>query len=191
MLALIFAMLPFYELGRLSLVCKRWHSAASDPSWKPELVAYAWGAADVNGLGQAGHCPKPTLLPFSLSKPVWKLVCADAATLALTLDGDVYHWCARVALGARPASLFPRPFRPAPSIPPCSSRPVPAPLLIFPLRLILAAPPASAPPAPACTATHTPRWHACHARLHHAALTASRCHRFMPFPLASQGTLVA
>lgn len=23
---------------------------------------------------------------------VWKLVCADAATLALTLDGEVYHW---------------------------------------------------------------------------------------------------
>ncbi|KAL3912676.1 MAG: hypothetical protein SGPRY_008256 [Prymnesium sp.] len=68
LLSLVFAKLPFNELGILSLVCKRWHSVASDPSWKPELVAYSWGDPQLNGLGKADGCLKPSLLDFSIEK---------------------------------------------------------------------------------------------------------------------------
>ena len=105
MLMLIFAMLPFNYLLRVSLVCKRWNSAAADPSWKPELVAYAWGVAESNGLGVA--CARPALLEFSLAQPIWKLVCADEATLALTLSGEVFHW-GKSWLASLPVSPQPR-----------------------------------------------------------------------------------
>ena len=72
MLVLVFGLLPFTSLLTLSLVCKRWNSAASDPSWKPELVACAWGEANVSGLGVSRK--RPTILDFSFSHQIWKLV---------------------------------------------------------------------------------------------------------------------
>jgi len=90
MLSTAFALLPFYELGAFSRVCKRWRSVASDPSWKPELVVYAWGDADVTGLSV--RCPKPTLLDFSLAKQIVKIACSDSSTFALTESGQVWFW---------------------------------------------------------------------------------------------------
>lgn len=90
LLSWVFPLLPFHGLGVLACVCKRWRSAAEDPSWKPDLIAYAWGARDVNGL--AADCPRPTLLDFSLARNVVRIACADAATFALTDIGDVWFW---------------------------------------------------------------------------------------------------
>jgi hypothetical protein len=44
MLVSIFRRLSFKELAAASLVCRRWHSVASDPSWQEEVLLYAWGA---------------------------------------------------------------------------------------------------------------------------------------------------
>ena len=41
----------------LARVCKRWRAVANDPSWKPEVVAYGWGAARVTGHGRAAARP--------------------------------------------------------------------------------------------------------------------------------------
>ena len=86
----VFSMLPLQMVGTLARVCKRWRSVASDPSWMPELLAYAWGGEQFSGL--AADCARPTLLPFSHQMRVRQLVCADNATFALTVEGDVYHW---------------------------------------------------------------------------------------------------
>lgn len=89
-LANAFAFLPFQQHAVIARVCKRWRNVAADPSWKPELVAYAWGDADVTGLSV--HCPKPTLLEFSLSKQIMRIACTDDATFALTEAGTVWFW---------------------------------------------------------------------------------------------------
>jgi len=89
-LANAFAFLPFQQHAAIARVSKRWHNVAADPSWKPELVAYAWGDADVTGLSV--HCPKPTLLEFSLSKQIMRIACTDDATFALTEAGTVWFW---------------------------------------------------------------------------------------------------
>ena len=41
----------------LARVCKRWRAVANDPSWKPAVVAYGWGAARVAGVGRAAARP--------------------------------------------------------------------------------------------------------------------------------------
>ena len=57
--------LPRYEaVPVLARVCKRWRAVANDPSWKPAVVAYAWGSARVTGVGRAAA--RPALLPLSL-----------------------------------------------------------------------------------------------------------------------------
>lgn len=86
----LFQILPFRELPTFARVSKLWRSVVNDPSWKPELVAFAWGAANVSGLKVS--CPKPTLLEFSMAKRIVKLVCSDLSTFALTEDGDVWFW---------------------------------------------------------------------------------------------------
>lgn len=90
LLAAIFAKLPFRLMGRVSAVCRLWAKVAAEPSWKPELVVYAWGEAHVTGLAAA--CPRPQLLEFSLAQPIKQIACANEATLALTLDGAVWQW---------------------------------------------------------------------------------------------------
>lgn len=62
----------------------------TDPSWKPDVVVYAWGSPDVSGI--AGGSSVPRLLPFSRMHEVRSLTCADNATLALGMDGSVWHW---------------------------------------------------------------------------------------------------
>jgi len=89
-LVCVFPMLPFRELGAFSRVCKRWRNIAFDPSWKPNLVAYAWGDSDVTGLSM--RCTHPTFLDFALSKQIHRIVCADTATFALTGSGEVWFW---------------------------------------------------------------------------------------------------
>jgi len=89
-LANSFVFLPFHYLGVVSRVSKRWRNVASDPSWKPELVAYAWGSSAVNGLSV--DCAKPTLLEFSLSSQIMQISCSDTATFALTEAGTVWFW---------------------------------------------------------------------------------------------------
>jgi len=86
----VFSLLPFHCLRSLALVCKRWRSVATDPSWKPDVVVYAWGSPDVSGI--AGGSSVPRLLPFSRMHEVRSLTCADNATLALGMDGSVWHW---------------------------------------------------------------------------------------------------
>ena len=90
LLSAVFAMLPLSALRTLSLVCKRWRSVARDPSWMPELLAFAWGETELTGLAAA--CPKPSLLPFSVHRQVRSLTCSDAATFALTVEGQVWWW---------------------------------------------------------------------------------------------------
>jgi len=86
----VFSLLPFSMLRTLALVCKRWRAVATDPSWKPDVLVYAWGAEECSGL--LSKATKPTLLPFSIDHEVRSITCADNATLALCLDGTVYHW---------------------------------------------------------------------------------------------------
>ena len=92
LLALVFAHLPFEALPSLSLVSKRWRSVATDPSWKPEVVVLAWGRAGLTGLPGAAACPRPTILPFAMARQVLQVACTDEATLALTIEGSVWHW---------------------------------------------------------------------------------------------------
>ena len=86
----VFAFLRFEAIGALCRVSKKWRSAARDPFWKPDVVVYAWGSEDTSGLGAPAKAP--TLLDFSLSRTITSVACADAATLAVTLDGAVFHW---------------------------------------------------------------------------------------------------
>ena len=62
----------------LALVCKRWRAVANDPSWKPAVVAYGWGAARVAGVGRAAA--RPALLPLSLGVQLRSLCCGHEAT---------------------------------------------------------------------------------------------------------------
>eukprot|EP00927_Polykrikos_kofoidii_P057530 TRINITY_DN5166_c0_g3_i1.p1 TRINITY_DN5166_c0_g3~~TRINITY_DN5166_c0_g3_i1.p1 ORF type:complete len:1629 (-),score=297.62 TRINITY_DN5166_c0_g3_i1:33-4919(-) len=103
----VFQRLPFETLGTLACVSKSWRSVVTDPSWKPDLVAYAWGAADVTGFEEA--CPKPTLLHFSLTHSVVRIVCSDQSTMALTEGGDVWFWGKSWLQGVEPDC--PRPTR--------------------------------------------------------------------------------
>ena len=59
MLVSIFRLLSFRELAAASLVCRRWHSVASDASWQEEVLLYAWGAAELSGL--AAVAPQPVM----------------------------------------------------------------------------------------------------------------------------------
>eukprot|EP00928_Gymnodinium_smaydae_P030743 TRINITY_DN22775_c0_g4_i1.p1 TRINITY_DN22775_c0_g4~~TRINITY_DN22775_c0_g4_i1.p1 ORF type:complete len:1701 (+),score=392.27 TRINITY_DN22775_c0_g4_i1:58-5160(+) len=86
----VFALLPLHTQGKLARVCKLWWSVAVDPSWKPDLLVYAWGAAEVTGMATA--CRIPTLLELSLSMPILRLTCADDATFALAEAGTVWFW---------------------------------------------------------------------------------------------------
>ena len=90
LLSQVFRYLPHKAIGTLALVSKRWRSVATDPSWKPELLVLAWGREGFSGLSAA--CPRPTALPFATEYPVVQIACADAATLALTAHGTVWHW---------------------------------------------------------------------------------------------------
>ena len=63
----------------LARVCKRWRAVASDPSWKPAVVAYGWGAARVAGVGCAAAVP--TLLPLSLGVQLRSLCCGHEARM--------------------------------------------------------------------------------------------------------------
>jgi len=90
MLMTVFEMLPFQSLGTLARVCKRWRGIASDPSWKPEVVAYAWGERGRTGLEKA--CQHPTLLELSISKKILKVHCGDASTFLVTQSGEVWFW---------------------------------------------------------------------------------------------------
>ena len=99
MLVAVFSYLPSRCLPTLRAVCKRWRSVASDPSWMPELVCYAWGDALLSGL--SAEAPRPALLPFSLTHQLVSIACTDAATFALTVDGRVFHWGRRWSPRAR------------------------------------------------------------------------------------------
>jgi len=104
MLPDVFAMLPFRQLGEIARVCKRWRAVAADPSWKPELIVYAWGEAAVTGISKA--CPRPTLLEFSLARPIVQITCANSTTFALTESGEVWFW-GRSWLTSLPSSSAP------------------------------------------------------------------------------------
>jgi alpha-tubulin suppressor-like RCC1 family protein len=86
----VFSLLPFSMLRTLALVCKRWHGVATDSSWQPDLLVFAWGAVDCCGL--SAPTPRPTPLPFSIQHELLSFTCADDATLALCADGSVFHW---------------------------------------------------------------------------------------------------
>lgn len=86
----VFSMLEFNKLGDLARVSKLWRGVANDPSWKPDLIAYAWGAADVTGLSHA--CATPKMLVLSMRKEIVHIACSDGSTLALTQSGDVWAW---------------------------------------------------------------------------------------------------
>ncbi|KAJ1447941.1 hypothetical protein M885DRAFT_541007 [Pelagophyceae sp. CCMP2097] len=86
----VFAWCRLTDALSLALVCRRWRATAADPAWKPEVVVYAWGDADVTGLAE--KCGRPRLLDWSLRVPIVSLAVANAATLALTRGGDVWHW---------------------------------------------------------------------------------------------------
>lgn len=90
MLMTVFPMLCWQQLGEVARVCKRWRSVAKDPSWMPELVAYAWGPRNVTGISV--DCPRPALLQLSITKRILNMCCADAATFAVTESGDVWFW---------------------------------------------------------------------------------------------------
>ena len=53
------------QLGVVALVSKLWRSVATDPSWKPELLALAWGAQVLHTTTYSQPHPAPyhTLLP--------------------------------------------------------------------------------------------------------------------------------
>ena len=90
LLCLIFRHVPTAMLGTLALVSKRWRSVATDPSWKPDLLVLAWGHERFTGLDMPSA--RPTPLPLAAEQSIVQIVCADAATLALTAHGDVWHW---------------------------------------------------------------------------------------------------
>ena len=90
LLCQVFRYLPLQSLGTLAQVSKRWRSVATDPSWKPELLALAWGAEGFPGHDEG--CKRPTALPFASEHPIVQIACADAATIALTAVGQVWHW---------------------------------------------------------------------------------------------------
>ena len=71
----VFSFLKFDLIGTLSLVCKRWRSAAGDPYWKPDVVVYAWGSPQTSGLAERAKVPQ--LLDFSLRETVVSLCCAQ------------------------------------------------------------------------------------------------------------------
>mmetsp|Transcript_39584 Transcript_39584/g.93243 ORF Transcript_39584/g.93243 Transcript_39584/m.93243 type:complete len:1576 (-) Transcript_39584:125-4852(-) len=89
-LAGVFPFLHFHMQGELARVCKRWHSAARDPSWKPELIAYAWGSHQCTGLEKDAKVP--TLLGFSIDKQIVRIICSSQASFALTAVGQVWFW---------------------------------------------------------------------------------------------------
>eukprot|EP00750_Incisomonas_marina_P029011 INCI7023.7.p1 GENE.INCI7023.7~~INCI7023.7.p1 ORF type:complete len:1090 (+),score=157.85 INCI7023.7:1929-5198(+) len=90
-LCIVFSMLDMQrDLPAAACVCKRWSAVVTDSSWMPNLLAFSWGSGIVNGQDHAS--PSPTLLPFSQTHSVWRIVCADQATFAVTVDGSVWHW---------------------------------------------------------------------------------------------------
>lgn len=90
-LCIVFSMLDIQrDLPAAACVCKRWNAVVTDSSWMPNLLAFSWGSGIVNGQDHAS--PTPTLLPFSQTHSVWRIVCADQATFAVTVDGSVWHW---------------------------------------------------------------------------------------------------
>jgi len=90
LLVMVFRRLPLQCLHTLAPVCKRWRSVANDPSWKPDLLFYAWGEKDMTGL--ATKCPRPTLLSLCQTHRVVRIAVADHATFVVTETGAVMFW---------------------------------------------------------------------------------------------------
>jgi len=86
----IFPFLHFRVHGELARVCQRWNSAVNEPSWKPELVAYAWGMRQFTGLQK--DATRPALLELSVTQQIVRITCSSEATFALTTSGQVWFW---------------------------------------------------------------------------------------------------